>query len=98
MIPPSRGFDPAVPVSPDAPPSELLRIYLEATHFDLPGAFILADPDSGRSRSALVEREAAQAISETDLIPTEPVTVVLSKRGWARVAKGHEIDPRERGD
>jgi hypothetical protein len=39
------GFDPVGLVSPDAPASELLRIYLEATHFDLPGGFIIADPD-----------------------------------------------------
>jgi topoisomerase-4 subunit A len=46
-------------------------------------------------RSSLVEGEAAQAMDETALIPSEPVTVVLSKNGWVRVAKGHEIDPTE---
>jgi topoisomerase-4 subunit A len=40
-----------------------------------------------------VEREAAQALDETQLVASEPVTVVLSQRGWARAAKGHEIDP-----
>ena len=45
-------------------------------------------------RSPLVERDAAQALGETDLAPAEPVTVVLSERGWVRAAKGHEIDPR----
>jgi topoisomerase IV subunit A len=40
-----------------------------------------------------VEREAAQALHETQLVASEPVTVVLSKRGWARAAKGHDIDP-----
>ena len=44
-------------------------------------------------RSPLVSRAAAQALDETALIPSEPVTVVLSKMGWIRVAKGHEIDP-----
>jgi topoisomerase-4 subunit A len=44
-------------------------------------------------RSRLVERAAAQAIAETDLVVSEPVTVVLSKSGWVRAAKGHEIDP-----
>ena len=44
-------------------------------------------------RSPLVKREASQALDETALIPSEPVTVVLSKMGWIRVAKGHEIDP-----
>ena len=43
-------------------------------------------------RTRLVEREAARALDETALIPSEPVTVVLSERGWARAAKGHEID------
>jgi topoisomerase-4 subunit A len=45
-------------------------------------------------RSRLVERAAAQAISETELVVSEPVTVVLSRSGWVRAAKGHEIDPR----
>ena len=44
-------------------------------------------------RTKLVEREAAQALDETQLVANEPVTVVLSQRGWARAAKGHEIDP-----
>ncbi len=45
--------------------------------------------------SPLVQREAAHAIAEADLIPSEPVTIVLSEKGWVRAAKGHEIDPRE---
>jgi topoisomerase IV subunit A len=43
-------------------------------------------------RSPLVSREAAQALDETELVPSEPVTVVLSEKGWVRAAKGHEID------
>jgi topoisomerase-4 subunit A len=43
-------------------------------------------------RSPLVQREAAQAISENELVPSEPVTVVLSAKGWIRSAKGHEVD------
>ena len=43
--------------------------------------------------SPLEEREEARAIDETDLIPTEPVTVILSSNGWVRSAKGHDIDP-----
>jgi topoisomerase-4 subunit A len=43
-------------------------------------------------RSPLVQRGAAQAISESELIPSEPVTVVLSAKGWIRAAKGHEVD------
>jgi topoisomerase-4 subunit A len=46
-------------------------------------------------RSRLVERAAAQAMDEAELVPSEPVTVVLSTNGWVRVAKGHDIDPAE---
>ena len=45
-------------------------------------------------RSKLVQRAAAQAIAETELVVSEPVTVVLSRSGWVRAAKGHDIDPR----
>jgi len=45
-------------------------------------------------RTRIVEREAAQAIDETELVANEPVTVVLSTGGFVRAAKGHEIDPR----
>ncbi len=44
-------------------------------------------------RSPIVERESAQAMDETALIPSEAITVVLSQKGWVRAAKGHEIDP-----
>jgi topoisomerase-4 subunit A len=43
-------------------------------------------------RSPIVERAAAQAMDETALIATEPVTVVLSQKGWVRAAKGHDIN------
>ncbi|SDT96574.1 DNA topoisomerase IV subunit A [Halopseudomonas salegens] len=43
-------------------------------------------------RSPLVEREEAKALSETALLPSEPVTVVLSEKGWVRCAKGHDVD------
>ena len=46
-------------------------------------------------RTRIVERAAAQAIDETDLVASEPVTVVLSTAGWVRAAKGHDIDPRQ---
>jgi topoisomerase IV subunit A len=45
-------------------------------------------------RTKLVEREAAQAIAAVDLISSEPTTVVLSRLGWVRAAKGHDIDAR----
>ncbi|NIF21307.1 DNA topoisomerase IV subunit A [Candidatus Pantoea multigeneris] len=44
-------------------------------------------------RSPLREREEAKALSETELTPSEPVTIVLSQMGWIRSAKGHDIDP-----
>lgn len=43
-------------------------------------------------RSPLVERQEAKALSERDLTPSEPVTVVLSKKGWVRCAKGHDVE------
>ena len=43
-------------------------------------------------RSPIVEREAAQALDETALISADPVTIVLSEKGWIRAAKGHEVD------
>ncbi len=44
-------------------------------------------------RSVIIERSEAKALSEKDLVPSEPVTVVVSDKGWARCAKGHDIDP-----
>ncbi|MDH5432480.1 MAG: DNA topoisomerase IV subunit A [Gammaproteobacteria bacterium] len=42
--------------------------------------------------SVLAERGEARALSETDLMPNESITVILSKMGWVRSAKGHDID------
>jgi len=53
-----------------------------------------ADTYGDDRRSPLVAREAAQAMSESDLIPSEAITVVLSQRGWVRAGKGHEVDPQ----
>ncbi|MHA7816533.1 MAG: DNA topoisomerase IV subunit A [Pseudohaliea sp.] len=44
-------------------------------------------------RSPIVAREDAQAFSELDLMSADPITVVLSEKGWIRAAKGHEIAP-----
>src|SRR5579885_239997 len=52
-----------------------------------------AEKHGDARRTRIIEREAAQAIDETALIPNEPVTVVLSTHGFVRSAKGHEIDP-----
>jgi len=43
-------------------------------------------------RSPIVEREAAQAMDESALIASDPITVVLSSMGWVRAAKGHDVD------
>jgi len=52
-----------------------------------------AEAYGDKRRTNIIEREAAQAIDETQLITSEPVTIILSQRGWARAAKGHDIDP-----
>ncbi|MGD9329939.1 MAG: DNA topoisomerase IV subunit A [Desulfobacterales bacterium] len=44
-------------------------------------------------RSPIVRRGAAQAITQEDMLPAENVTIILSRSGWIRSAKGHEIDP-----
>ncbi|MEY4476412.1 MAG: topoisomerase subunit [Pseudomonadota bacterium] len=44
-------------------------------------------------RSPLTERGEAKAMSEHDIVSSEPVTIVLSDMGWVRCAKGHDIDP-----
>lgn len=44
-------------------------------------------------RSPLVERAEAKALSEVELVGADPVTVVLSEKGWIRAARGHDIDP-----
>ena len=46
-------------------------------------------------RSPIVARDLAEAMDETELAPSEPVTVVLSDKGWVRAAKGHDINPTE---
>ena len=55
---------------------------------------IIADAESygDERRSAIVTREEAQALSETDLMGADPVTVVLSEKGWIRAAKGFDVD------
>jgi topoisomerase-4 subunit A len=48
-------------------------------------------------RTEIVEREAAQALDETQLVASEPVTVILSQRGYARAARGHDVDATSLG-
>ena len=44
-------------------------------------------------RAPLTEREEAKAFSELELTTADPLTIVLSEKGWIRAAKGHDIDP-----
>jgi topoisomerase-4 subunit A len=44
-------------------------------------------------RSPIVERAEAKTIREEAIMPIEPITVILSNKGWVRAAKGHDIDP-----
>ncbi len=52
-----------------------------------------ADEFGDERRSPIVSRQDAQAFSESELMTSEPVTVVLSEKGWIRSARGHDIDP-----
>ena len=56
---------------------------------------LLADADTygDQRRSLLVQRASAKPMDETQLMPTELTTVILSQRGWVRAAKGHDVDP-----
>ncbi len=58
---------------------------------------IINDRDSfgDERRSPIIARQESQALKETDILPNEPITVVLSKNGWVRAAKGHELNGRE---
>ncbi len=51
-----------------------------------------AEKHGDERRSPLVSREAARAMDETDLVGADPITVVLSEKGWIRAAKGHDVD------
>lgn len=53
----------------------------------------IATKYGNKRNSPIVARKEAQAMKETEILPTELITVVLSSKGWVRSAKGHEIDP-----
>ncbi len=55
----------------------------------------VAEAHGDERRSPITERGPAKAMQATDLMPSEPVTVVLSQQGWARAAKGHDVDPEK---
>ena len=46
-------------------------------------------------RSPIVVRDTAKAIDQSALVPSEPITAILSQQGWVRAAKGHDINARE---
>ncbi|HET9768387.1 MAG TPA: DNA topoisomerase IV subunit A, partial [Thermoanaerobaculia bacterium] len=54
-----------------------------------------AEQHGDKRRSQIVKREAARALAEEQLVPSEPITVAISEKGWVRAAKGHELEPRE---
>lgn len=58
---------------------------------------IIADRNQfgDKRRSPLIERQDAQALKEEDILPNEPITVILSQKGWVRAAKGYDVDGRE---
>jgi len=60
---------------------------------------IIADRDryGDARRSPIIERQDSQALKEEDILPNEPITVVISQKGWVRAAKGLDIDGRELG-
>jgi len=51
-----------------------------------------AETYGDKRRSPIMQREAAHQLDQSELMPSEPITVVLSKMGWIRAAKGHDID------
>lgn len=52
----------------------------------------IAEEYGDERRSPMVQREEARAYSEADLLSAEPLTVVLSQKGWIRAARGHDVD------
>ncbi len=55
----------------------------------------VAEEYGDERRSPLVEVEDASAFSEEDLLTNDPVTIIVSAKGWVRSAKGHEMDPSD---
>ncbi len=56
-----------------------------------------AERHGNARQSPIVQRAEAQALCDAELVQSEPVTVILSRKGWVRAAKGHDIDPTELG-
>jgi topoisomerase-4 subunit A len=70
----------------------LLRSRTKLTKLIKTELLALAETHGDARRTTVIERAAAQAMPESDLVTSDPVTVVLSERGWVRAAKGHEVD------
>ncbi len=54
---------------------------------------MVAEKFGDERRSPLVVRDEAKAFSELELMSADPITVVMSEKGWIRAAKGHDIEP-----
>ncbi len=54
---------------------------------------VLSDKHGDKRQSPIVARKEAVAMKETEILPTEAITVVISNKGWVRSAKGHEVNP-----
>lgn len=67
-------------------PKELRNLIIEEIRRD-------AETFGDERRSPIADRPSALALNDIEIAPSEPVTVVLSEKGWVRAAKGHEIDP-----
>ncbi|WP_312752174.1 DNA topoisomerase IV subunit A [Psychrobacter sanguinis] len=66
-------------------PESLTNLMIEELEADM--------KEHGNNRvSPVVERNEATALKESDLVPSEPITAILSKAGWIRAAKGHDVD------
>jgi len=66
-------------------PESLTNLMIEELESDM--------KEHGNNRvSPVVERNEATALKESDLVPSEPITAILSKAGWIRAAKGHDVD------
>lgn len=55
----------------------------------------VAEEFGDERRSMLQSVDEAQAFTDEDLMTNEPVTVVLSEKGWVRSAKGHEVEAKD---
>ncbi|AWY21510.1 DNA topoisomerase IV subunit A [Moraxella bovis] len=67
-------------------PNSLTNLLIDELTFDM-------KTHGDKRKSPVVEREESVAVKASELTPSESVTVIISKAGWIRMAKGHEIDP-----